>query len=195
MNNTPSHTAHLDAQTGVGQRLLVLGAGESGIGTAILAQKLGFEVFVSEYDQPKPQFAEELEREGIDFEAGKHTEALILNADLVMKSPGIPPDAPIVQQIREAGIPIVSEIEFASRYTTGKIVAITGTNGKTTTTTMTYNILRDGGLDVCMAGNIGNSFARELAKRDFDYWVLEVSSFQLEDIDTFRPHIALIHNL
>ena len=177
------------------QRLVILGAGESGLGTALLGRKLGYEVFVSEYGQPKAAFAKELIDENIPHELGKHTPGLILDADIVMKSPGIPQDAPIVSELRTSGIPIVSEIEFASRHTNGKIIAITGTNGKTTTTTMTYNILRHGGLDVCMAGNIGNSFARELAQRDYAYWVLEISSFQLEDIDTFCPHIAMITNL
>jgi UDP-N-acetylmuramoylalanine--D-glutamate ligase len=173
----------------------MLGAGESAIGAALLGRARGWQVFVSEYGTIKPEYRTELQAEAIAFEEGGHTLERVLAAHCVVKSPGIPETAPVVQAVRQAGIELISEIEFAARYTTGKIIAITGTNGKTTTTRMTHGVLAHAGLDVCMAGNIGNSFARELAQRDYAYWVLEVSSFQLDDIVHFRPHIAVITNL
>lgn len=178
------------------QKIVILGAGESGIGAALLAQKQGWEVWVSDRTAIKAPYRQELEQAAIPFEEGVHSEEVILQADLVVKSPGIPPTAAIVRSIRERGIPVVSEIEFAARYTSARLVAITGTNGKTTTTLLTYHLLRKAGLNVLMGGNVGVSFARLVAQHpEPDWFVLEVSSFQLEDIDTFRPTVALLLNI
>jgi UDP-N-acetylmuramoylalanine--D-glutamate ligase len=177
------------------ERLVILGGGESGVGTAILGKQKGFEVFVSDQGKLKQKYKDVLEHFGIDWEEGNHTEARILNADLVMKSPGIPDKAPLVQALAERSVPVISEIEFAARYTSATIIGITGSNGKTTTTMLTYHILKNGGLNVGMAGNIGDSFARMVAERDYGYYVLEISSFQLDGIREFRPHIAVITNI
>ncbi|MEQ9583072.1 MAG: Mur ligase family protein, partial [Arenibacter sp.] len=173
------------------RRLVVLGGGESGVGTAILGKKEGFEVFVSDKGIIKEEYRKVLEHFEIDWEEQQHTEEKILNADLVMKSPGIPDKVPLVVKLKEAGIPIISEIEFASRYTKATIIGITGSNGKTTTTMLTNHILKEGGQHVGMAGNIGDSYAKMVAEKDFDYYVLEISSFQLDGILDFKPHIAI----
>lgn len=177
------------------QRIAILGAGESGVGAALLAQHKGYECFVSDAGKVKPKFATELEQAGIAFESGLHTAEEILHADLIVKSPGIPNTAALVQQAIQKGIPVISEIEFGFQHCTGKCIGITGTNGKTTTTALTYHILRNAGLDVGLGGNIGQSFARQLIDSQPAYWVLEVSSFQLDNIDTFRPYIGMILNI
>lgn len=177
------------------KRIVVLGAAESGIGAAILAQKKGFDVFVSDFGIVKPKYKETLDNYGLDFEEGQHTEDLILNADEVIKSPGIAEKTPIVKKIRELGIPIISEIEFAGRYTDAKKICITGSNGKTTTTTLLYHMLRKAGLNVGLAGNVGKSFAWSVAEDDFDYYVIELSSFQLDGMYDFRADIAILLNI
>ena len=175
--------------------LAILGGGESGVGTAILGLKKGYTVFVSDKGKIKEKYKNVLEHFGIDWEEEHHSEDRILKADLVMKSPGIPDTVPLVQRLVEKGIPVISEIEFASRYTDAKIVGITGSNGKTTTTMLTNHILAAGGLNVGMAGNIGDSYAKMVAENDFDYYVLEISSFQLDGIIDFKPNIAVITNI
>ena len=175
--------------------LVVLGAGESGVGTAILGIQEGFKVFVSDIGNIQQKYKDVLEHFGIAWEEQKHTEEILLQADLVMKSPGIPDTAPIVKQLVEKGIPLISEIEFAARFTDATIIGITGSNGKTTTTMLTYHVLKAGGLHVGMAGNIGDSFAKMVAEHNFDHYVLEISSFQLDGIRDFAPHIAVITNI
>ena len=177
------------------KRLVVLGGGESGVGTAILGKKEGFEVFVSDKGIVKEEYKKVLEHFEIDWEEQQHTEEKILNADLVMKSPGIPDKVPLVVKLKEIGVPVISEIEFASRYTKATIIGITGSNGKTTTTMLTNHILKEGGLHVGMAGNIGDSYAKMVAENDFDFYVLEISSFQLDGIVDFKPHIAILTNI
>ncbi len=180
---------------GPGSRLVILGGGESGVGTAILGKNKGYEVFVSDKALIKDKYKDVLTQFEIEWEEGVHTEAMIMNAGVVMKSPGIPDKAPIVSQLREAGIPVISEIEFASMYTNATLIAITGSNGKTTTTLLTHHILKNGGLNVGMAGNIGDSFARMVAEQQYDFYVLEISSFQLDGIRSFAPHIAVLTNI
>jgi UDP-N-acetylmuramoylalanine--D-glutamate ligase len=175
--------------------MVVLGAGESGVGTAILAQKQGFEVFVSDFGTIKESYITELNKYGIAWEQGGHNEEKILSAEVIMKSPGIAPKVAICKKLKEAGKKWISEIEFASKYTQAKIVGITGSNGKTTTTSLVYEILKNGGLNVGLGGNIGKSFARQVAEESYDFYVLELSSFQLDDIETFRPHVAIITNI
>ncbi|WP_335964566.1 UDP-N-acetylmuramoyl-L-alanine--D-glutamate ligase [Galbibacter sp. PAP.153] len=177
------------------QRLVVLGGGESGVGTAVLGKQKGFDVFVSDKGRIKEKYKNVLINSKIDWEEEKHSEEKILNADLVMKSPGIPDKAPLVSELLKKGIKVISEIEFASLYTRATIIGITGSNGKTTTTMLTHHILKNGGLNVGMAGNIGDSFAQMVAKNDKDMYVLEISSFQLDGIETFKPHIAIITNI
>ena len=178
------------------KRLVILGGGESGVGTAILAKKENFDVFLSDRGLIKEKYKQLLEEHGIVYEEGQHTEELILNADEVMKSPGIPKKAELIQKLEEKGVSIVSEIEFASRYTDAKIIAITGSNGKTTTTSLMYHILKQAGLNVELGGNIGKSVAKSVAEDNFDYYVLEVSSFQLDDIKTsFKPYVATLLNI
>ncbi|ETN94990.1 UDP-N-acetylmuramoyl-L-alanine--D-glutamate ligase [Zhouia amylolytica] len=177
------------------KRLVVLGGGESGVGTAILGVKENYEVFVSDSGNIKEKYKNVLRNLEIDWEEGQHTESKILNADLVMKSPGIPDHVPLVKKLKQKGISVISEIEFASAYTRGVVVAITGSNGKTTTTELTYHVLHNGGLDVIKAGNIGDSFAQIVAENDHKHYVLEVSSFQLDGISNFKPHIAVITNI
>ncbi|WP_291052830.1 MULTISPECIES: UDP-N-acetylmuramoyl-L-alanine--D-glutamate ligase [unclassified Empedobacter] len=178
------------------KRLVVLGGGESGVGTAILAKKENFDVFLSDMGQIKDKYKQLLEEHGIAYEEGQHTEDLILNADEVVKSPGIPKKAALIQKLEEKGTSIISEIEFASRYTDAKIIAITGSNGKTTTTSLMFHILKQAGLNVGLGGNIGKSFAKSVAEDNFDYYVLEVSSFQLDDIKTdFKPYVAILLNI
>ncbi|MCU0349973.1 MAG: UDP-N-acetylmuramoyl-L-alanine--D-glutamate ligase [Flavobacterium sp.] len=176
-------------------RLVVLGGGESGVGTAILGKKKGYDVFVSDFGKIKENYKEVLSINKISWEDEKHTEALILNADVVMKSPGIPDKAPIVAKLLEKQIPVISEIEFAMPFTEAKIIGITGSNGKTTTTLLTYHLLKQGGLNVGLAGNIGKSFAWQVADNNHEYYVLELSSFQLDGIVNFKPHIAVITNI
>ena len=177
-------------------RIVVLGAGESGVGAAILAQKKGFEVFVSDFGTIKPQYIKMMEDNGIQYEQGGHTESEILNANEVIKSPGIRNDAPIILKLVAANIPVISEIEFAARYTNAKFVCITGSNGKTTTTELTYSILKKAGYDVAMAGNVGNSLAMLVAgDHDYEYYVLELSSFQLDNMYDFHAHVAVVTNI
>ncbi|MBT8222292.1 MAG: UDP-N-acetylmuramoyl-L-alanine--D-glutamate ligase [Eudoraea sp.] len=177
------------------ERLVILGGGESGVGTAVLGKKKGFEIFLSDAGKIKEEYKNVLVHLGIDWEEGRHSEEKILTADLVMKSPGIPDAVPLVQQLVQQGTPVISEIEFASRYTDAFIIGITGSNGKTTTTMLTHHILKNGGLHVGMAGNIGDSFARMVAEQDYQFYVLEISSFQLDGILDFRPDIAIITNI
>jgi UDP-N-acetylmuramoylalanine--D-glutamate ligase len=180
----------------VKKRFVILGGGESGIGAALLAKQKGYEVFVSDGSSLKNENRNELELAGIAYEEEKHTEALILDADEIMKSPGIPEKAPIVKKIREKGIPVISEIEFAYRYKgKSRIIAITGSNGKTTTTVLTYHILVSGGLDAALVGNVGDSFARQVAEHPKPFYVVEVSSFQLDDSVSFKPDIAILTNI
>ncbi len=177
------------------KKLVVLGAGESGVGTAILGKQKGYGVFVSDKGQITKKYKDVLEHFEILWEEGSHTEAKIFEADVVMKSPGIPDTVPLVKQLLEKGIPVISEIEFAAKYTDATIIGITGSNGKTTTTELTNHILNAGGLNVGMAGNIGDSFAKMVAEKDHDYYVLEISSFQLDGITDFKPHIAVLTNI
>ena len=176
-------------------KLVILGGGESGTGAAILGKQKGWEVFLSDKSSLKEVYKKELDAKGIRWEEGQHTESEILSADCIIKSPGIPHKVPIVQQAKAKGIEIISEIEFASRYTDAKIIAITGSNGKTTTTTLVYHLLKEAGLSVAVGGNIGYSFARLVAQEPKEYYVLEISSFQLDDITSFHPHIALLLNI
>ncbi len=175
--------------------LVVLGAGESGVGTAILGKQKGYNVFVSDSGTITKKHKEVLLNNDIFFEEGKHSENEIYSADVVMKSPGISDSVPLVKELNSKGIPVISEIEFASIYTNGIIVGITGSNGKTTTTLLTNHILKNGGLHVGMGGNIGESFARQVAEENYDFHVLELSSFQLDGIKNFAPHIAIITNI
>ena len=176
-------------------RLVILGGGESGVGTAILGKKMGYDVFVSDFGKIKDNYKEVLNHYAIEWENETHTENKILNADLVMKSPGIPEKASIVKKLVEKNIPVISEIEFAAQYTKAKTIGITGSNGKTTTTMLVYHLLKSAGLNVGLGGNIGKSFARQVAEDNFDYYVLELSSFQLDGIVKYRPDIAIITNI
>jgi UDP-N-acetylmuramoylalanine--D-glutamate ligase len=176
-------------------RLVVLGGGESGVGTAILGKKKGYDVFVSDFGKIKESYKEVLIINGIAWEEERHTEELILNADVVMKSPGIPEKSPIVQKLLAAGIKVISEIEFATPFTEALTVGITGSNGKTTTTMLTYHLLKSAGLNVGLGGNIGKSFAWQVAENKYDAYVLELSSFQLDGIIDYRPDIAIITNI
>ena len=177
------------------KRIVVLGAGESGTGAAILAKEKGFEVFVSDCGTISDPYRALLDQNCIAWEDGRHSEELILNADEVVKSPGIPLTAPLIQKLQAQGTPIISEIEFASRYTNAKMICITGSNGKTTTTSLIYYILRTAGLNVGLAGNIGNSLALQVAREDHDYYVIELSSFQLDNMYDFKADIAILLNI
>jgi UDP-N-acetylmuramoylalanine--D-glutamate ligase len=178
------------------ERIVILGSGESGTGAAILAHAKGYDVFVSDQGLIKEQYKNELQRKKIDFEEGVHTESKITNADLIIKSPGIPEKADIVKKVKAANISIIDEIEFAYRYAGGsKMIAITGTNGKTTTTLLTYHLMEAAGFNVALAGNVGFSMARQVAERKFDWYVLELSSFQLDGIETFKPEISILLNI
>jgi len=177
------------------KRLVVLGGGESGVGTAILGKKQGYEVFVSDFGKIKESYKEVLIINKIAWEEEKHTEDLILNADVVMKSPGIPEKSPIVQKLIAAGIKVISEIEFAKPFTEALTIGITGSNGKTTTTMLTHHLLKSAGLNVGLGGNIGKSFAWQVAENKYDAYVLELSSFQLDGIIDYRPDIAIITNI
>ena len=176
-------------------KIAILGAAESGVGTAILAKKLGYDVFVSEFGKVADKYQAVLNAHDITWEEGKHSEERILACNEVMKSPGIPDKAPIVKAVRAKGIKVVSEIEFASEHTSAKIVAVTGSNGKTTTTSLVYAMLKNAGYNVGVAGNIGKSFAAQVAEDNVDWFVLEISSFQLDDIHSFRPDIAILLNI
>ncbi len=177
------------------KRIVILGAGESGAGAAVLAQKQGFDTFVSDMSMIKDKYKAMLDERGIAWEEGKHTEELILNADEVIKSPGIPNEAPMVRKLREQGTPIISEIEFAGRYTKAKMICITGSNGKTTTTSLIYHIFKKAGLNVGLAGNIGMSLAYQVAECNYDYYVIELSSFQLDNMYDFHANIAVLMNI
>ena len=177
------------------KRLVVLGAGESGTGAAILAKEKGYDVFVSDAGEIKLPYRALLEQHGVAWEDGGHSADKILNADEVVKSPGIPLTAPLVATLQEQGTPVISEIEFAARYTDAKMICITGSNGKTTTTSLVYDILRRAGLNVGLAGNIGNSLALQVAHEQHDYYVIELSSFQLDNMYDFRANIAILMNI
>ena len=176
-------------------KIIILGGGESGVGAALLAKKKGMEVFLSDKGSIKDSYKKQLEDAEIEFEEGSHDEERILSADWVIKSPGIPKKADLIKKIKEKGIRLSSEIEFASEFTDAKIIAITGSNGKTTTTSLIYHILKNTGFNVGLGGNIGKSFAKQVAEEQYDYFVLEISSFQLDDIQNFRPYISLLLNL
>lgn len=177
------------------KRIVILGAGESGAGAAVLAKKQGFDTFVSDMSAIKENYKDMLNERNIAWEEKKHTEELILNADEVIKSPGIPNEAPIIKKLNEQGIPIISEIEFAGRYTNAKMICITGSNGKTTTTSLIYHIFKKAGLNVGLAGNIGQSLAFQVAEYDYDYYVIELSSFQLDNMYKFHANIAVMMNI
>ncbi|MFJ1261172.1 UDP-N-acetylmuramoyl-L-alanine--D-glutamate ligase [Capnocytophaga canis] len=177
------------------KKLVILGGGESGVGAAILGKKKHWDVFLSDKGKVAIKYAEVLNQHTIRWEENKHTESEILSADCIIKSPGIPDTVEIIKKAKEKHIEIISEIEFAYRYTKGKIIAITGSNGKTTTTSLTYHILKESGLNVGVAGNIGKSFAQMVAEDDKEYYVLEISSFQLDGITSFKPHIAILLNI
>ncbi len=177
-------------------RIVVLGAAESGVGAAILAQVKGFDVFVSDMGNIKPNYKEMLDQHNIAWEEGQHTEELVLNAHEIIKSPGIPENAPMIRKAKEAEIPIISEIEFAGRYTHAKMICITGSNGKTTTTSLIYHIFKTAGYNVGLAGNIGRSLALQIAEGwNFEYYIIELSSFQLDNMYHFRANIAVLLNI
>jgi len=185
-------------QSDIGNRkskIVILGGGESGVGTAILGKKKEFEVFVSDFGKIKEKYKKVLINNGIEWEEEGHSEEKILSADVVMKSPGIPDKAPIIIKLREKGVKIISEIEFAAKFTNATIVGITGSNGKTTTASLTYELLKNGGLNVALGGNIGKSFAEQVSEEKYENYVLELSSFQLDGIETFAPQIAVLTNL
>lgn len=177
------------------KRIVVLGAGESGVGAAILAQKKGFEVFVSDMSMIKDKYKNMLVERGIEWEEGQHTESLILDADEAIKSPGIPNNAPMIVKLKDLGVPVISEIEFAGRYTNAQMICITGSNGKTTTTSLIYHIFKKAGLNVGLAGNIGRSLALQVAECNYDYYVIELSSFQLDNMYQFHANIAVLMNI
>ena len=177
------------------KRIVILGAGESGAGAAVLAKQQGFDTFVSDMSTIKDIYKNMLNERGIEWEEGKHTESLILNADEVIKSPGIPNDAPMILKLKSQGTPIISEIEFAGRYTNAKMICITGSNGKTTTTSLIYHIFKKAGMNVGLAGNIGQSLAYQVAECNYDYYVIELSSFQLDNMYKFHANIAVLMNI
>lgn len=177
------------------KRAVILGAGESGTGSAILALRKGFDVFVSDSGTVREKYRELLTRHQVAWEEGRHSMELILNADLVIKSPGIPEKAPVMAGIREKGIPVISEIEFAARYTHAKKICITGSNGKTTTTLLIYHMMKKAGLHAALAGNVGTSMALQVAEHNYDYYVIELSSFQLDDMYEFRAEVAILMNI
>ena len=177
------------------KRAVILGAAESGVGAAILARKQGFDVFVSDLGTIKDKYKKELTERQFDFEEGQHTEDKILNADLIIKSPGIPDKAPLIKKLKGKGVSVISEIEFAGRYTSAKKVCITGSNGKTTTTLLIYHMFQKAGLNVGLAGNVGQSMAWQVAEQDFDYYVIELSSFQLDGMYDFKADIAILLNI
>lgn len=182
-------------ETKMSKRVAIVGAGESGTGAALLAKAKGYEVFVSDQGIIKEKYKNELVAEGIEFEEGVHTNELILNAQLIIKSPGVPDKAEIIKQAKAKGIEIIDELEFGSRYLTGKMIAITGTNGKTTTTLLTYHLMKAAGFNVALAGNVGESLARKVAKENHDWYIIEISSFQLDGTTTFHPTIGILLNI
>ena len=177
------------------RKIAILGGGESGIGTAILAKQQGYEVFLSDRGKIKDKYREVLRHIEIDWEDEKHTDSKIFDADVVMKSPGIPDTAPMIVELRKKGIPVISEIEFASWFSETPVIGITGSNGKTTVTNLVQHLLKEGGIDSGMGGNVGNSYAKLVAEEIHDWFVLELSSFQLDGIEKFRPHIAILTNI
>lgn len=177
------------------KRIAIIGAGESGLGAALLAKKEGYAVFVTDAGVISESRKVRLQTEGIDFEEGTHTEEKVLHSDLIIKSPGIPEKAPLIQKAIQEGIAVIDELEFASRFSKGKVIAITGTNGKTTTTLLTYHLMKDAGLDVGLAGNVGQSWAAQLVDQDYDWWVLECSSFQIDGMISIRPAIGMLTNI
>ena len=177
------------------RHIAILGAGESGVGAAILAKKQGWNVFVSDFGKIKEEFKLQLDERGVEWEDGQHDEERIFKADLVIKSPGIPDKAPLIKKLREQGTKIVSEIEFAGYYLKAKTICITGSNGKTTTTMLTHHILKKAGINVGLAGNVGSSLAKQVAEENFDWYVIELSSFQLDDMFDFRADIAILTNI
>ncbi|SDS07761.1 UDP-N-acetylmuramoylalanine--D-glutamate ligase [Mucilaginibacter mallensis] len=195
MINESTHIANQKLPLQGAGGLVVLGAGESGVGAAYLAQQQGYDVFVSDFGAIATDYKKQLQDWKIPFEEKQHTEEKILSAVEVIKSPGIPEKAPIVKKLKEKGIPVISEIEFAGRYTNAKIIGVTGSNGKTTTTSLTYHILKSAGLNVGLAGNIGKSFAYQVATEKYDYYVLELSSFMLDDMYEFKVDIAILLNI
>ncbi len=182
-------------KVGVVSRIVILGGGESGAGAAILAKKQGFEVFLSDLSEIKPKYKALLNEYGIDWEEKQHTEEKILNATEIIKSPGIPDKAPLIKKLQAQSTPVISEIEFAGRYTDAKMICITGSNGKTTTTMLTYHILRNAGFNVGLAGNVGKSLALQVANENFEYYVVELSSFQLDGMTEFKADIAILLNI
>ena len=179
----------------MGKKMVILGAGESGTGAAVLAKAKGYDVFVSDLSVIKPVYKEMMDARGIAWEEGQHTESIVLAADEIVKSPGIPDKAAIIKKLKENGTSIISEIEFAGRYTNSKMICITGSNGKTTTTMLTYHILKQAGLDVGLAGNVGNSLALQVAEQPHAYYVLELSSFQLDNMYEFKADVAILMNI
>jgi UDP-N-acetylmuramoylalanine--D-glutamate ligase len=176
-------------------KIAIIGAGESGIGAALLAKKQGFDVFVSDFGTIKPKYKDVLEENGFDYEEGTHDFNRILSCECLIKSPGIPETVELIQKAISLKIPVISEIEFAAQFTKAKLICITGSNGKTTTSMLTYHIMKNGGLDVELAGNVGESFAGKLAKQDHDYFVLELSSFQLDGMYNTKPYISILMNI
>lgn len=177
------------------QKIVVLGGGESGVGAALLAQAKGFDVFLSDKSELGEKYRQQLVDHHIEFEEKQHTEFRIFEADEVIKSPGIPDQVPLIQSLREKGIPVIGEIEFAARYTQAKLIAITGSNGKTTTTLLTYHLLKTAGLNVGLAGNIGDSFAKQVIDDKYEYYVLEISSFMLDSMIDFKADVAILSNI
>ena len=180
---------------GTNKHIAILGAGESGVGAAILAKKMGWNVFVSDFGKIKEEFKNQLNEKGFEWEEEKHSEEKILTADLIIKSPGIPEKAPLIKKLREKGVQIISEIEFAGYYSKAKTICITGSNGKTTTSMMTFHILKKAGINVGLAGNVGTSYAKQVAENDFEWYVIELSSFQLDDMFKFKADIAILTNI
>ncbi|MBI2271349.1 MAG: UDP-N-acetylmuramoyl-L-alanine--D-glutamate ligase [Bacteroidetes bacterium] len=196
INQTKSNqTLSPSGRVGEGPRIVILGAGESGTGAAVLAKQKGFDVFLSDKGKIKDKYKTVLSKHGITWEEEKHSEELIMNAAEVIKSPGVPDKAELIIKLKKKGTPIISEIEFAGRYTNAKMICITGSNGKTTTTMLTYHILKKAGLNVGLAGNVGKSFALQVAENSFDYYVLELSSFQLDNMYKFKADIAVLLNI
>jgi UDP-N-acetylmuramoylalanine--D-glutamate ligase len=196
MNKINTHTTNATVgKEGATPYLVVLGAGESGVGAAILAQQKGWKVFVSDLSQIKKEYKDELNNHSIQWEEGQHTKDKILSADEVVKSPGIADKVALICELKEKGIPVISEIEFAGRYTQAKMICITGSNGKTTTTMLTYHMFKQAGLNVGLAGNVGRSLARQVAENEFDYYVIELSSFQLDGMYEFKADIAILLNI
>lgn len=188
-----SITSHVKVT--MSERVVILGAGESGTGAAILAKAKGYDVFVSDQNAIKDQYKSELNAHAVAFEEGGHSEEKIVNADLIIKSPGIPDKAEIIKKVKYKGILVIDELEFGFRFLTGKVIAITGTNGKTTTTLLTYHLLKSAGFSVALAGNVGESLARKVAQGHHDWYVIEISSFQLDGTKTFKPHIGILLNI